>query len=609
MARKERLFIAGMPQLIAFKGNNNEAIFRDSADYRFFLSCLKKACAQHAVELHAFSLLKSQIFLLLSADDKQLLARYTQYLGRCYVAYFNHRHQRTGVLWEGRYRSCSIEPASYFLLCQKYVESRVDAGVVDELWSSARVHAGGEELNFLTPHASYLALAPDPAARFACYRQFLTMPLGASFVYRIEECLRQNCVLGSVNYCLELESRLHQAVRPQLSGRPRKHYPNKLNYWLWLEQEAQSCIQGYAYREIRLPVLEGRAGAPAPTTSSILRREGTMGCLATIAERHMGSMPARFWYQGPMFRTHHLTGVQVEQFHQIGAEALGYRGVDIELEQLLIQYDLIQRLKLTPYLELQINTLGEAADLARYRFALRQIFAPVVVDSAVQARIADAPETLLGADSPFEATVLARVPPLTTFLSDEAVARFAHLTQALASAGIPFTHRLDLMPHNPYYQQTFYEWQTTYLDGQSVVCRGGRYDDAASRVIGRTTSACGFAFMVEPLIQLAEKSRSGHHLSAKSVDVAILSQSVDCVDQALHLGVALRGAFPYLAVVNDYTRARVAGKLARALKSGARIVVSVHPAGDVADLYSSEPALRVELPLAEVLGQVRRWLM
>jgi REP element-mobilizing transposase RayT len=123
--KKERLFIPDLPQLIAFKGNNNEAVFRDQEDYQFFLSCLKKGIAQHAISLHAFSLLRSQIYLLLSAKDLDALSRLTQYLGRCYVGYFNQRHQRSGSLWEGRYRSCNIEASSYFLLCQKYVETRI----------------------------------------------------------------------------------------------------------------------------------------------------------------------------------------------------------------------------------------------------------------------------------------------------------------------------------------------------------------------------------------------------------------------------------------------------------------------------------------------------
>ena len=143
-------------------------------------------------------------------------------------------------------------------------------GEAAESWSSL----GMPQLDFLTPHPVYQALAPDRPRRHARYLQFLAIPLGSAFIYRIEECLRQNCVLGPLNYCLELEERLHQPVRPRLSGRPRKHYPDKLNYWQWLEQEAESALQGLGYQEIRLPLLDGTVDQSQ--WASALRSEGTM---------------------------------------------------------------------------------------------------------------------------------------------------------------------------------------------------------------------------------------------------------------------------------------------------------------------------------------------
>jgi histidyl-tRNA synthetase len=613
--RKERLFIAGMPQMIAFKGNNNEAIFRDSEDYRFFLLCLKHATELHAVQLHAYSLFGSQAFLLLSASDKTALARFTQHLGRCYVPYFNKRHGRSGALWEGRYRSCSIEPSSYFLLCQKYIETHGPQSAAQDalpVCNSAGAYCGTQALDFLTPHSAYLSLAPDASARHSRYRQFLAMPLGASFSYRIEECLRQNCVLGTLNYCLELEARLRQPVRPRLNGRPRKHYPDKLSYWLWLEQEAQAGIQGHGYQEIRLPLLSGSSasGQDQAQWAAMLRSEGTMGCLAAIAEQHLAPLPTRWWYQGPMFRTHHLTGQQVEQFHQIGAEALGFAGVEIELEQLIIQYDLIERLKLSPLLELQINTLGDAQDLERYRQVLRQHFSSQLgsASPAWAARFERAPETLLAPQAGLPADLLASVPSLMRSLSDGACARFDALTQALERAGIPFTHRQDLFPHQPYYQQTFFEWHAAQLDDHPVVCRGGRYDDVASRMMGTPTAACGFAFMVEPLIQLAEKARATLQLHTHSADIVILSEGPAGAGRAFLLGQQLRSAYPYLAIVNDYSSARWTGRLARAQKTGARILASVRPGSEGLELFACEEGVRQLSSPACVVADIRHWL-
>lgn len=607
MPRKERLFVAGMPQLVAFKGNNNEIMFRDEDDARFFLSCLRNACARHVVRLHAFSLLQSQIFLLLTADDKAELARFIQFLGRSYVPWFNRRHGRSGVLWEGRYRSCSVEASNYFLLCQKYIELRAgdQSGAP---WNSSGVYTGREALDFLTPHPLYLALAADAALRHSRYRQFLSVPLGSSFIYRIEECLRQNCVLGTLNYCLELENRLHVPVRPRSSGRPRKHYPDRLDYWLWFEQEASHCIKGFDYHEINLPLLDGGAGREGEW-AAMLRSDGTMGCLNVIAEQHIEDLPARLWYQGPMFRTHHLGGQQVEQYHQIGAEALGLGDIDIELEHLLIQHELIQRLKLPAHLELQINTLGSPEELQAYRLVLRAHFAPLLsgLDPLARASLESAPEVLLG-DMPGVPEALRQsAPALAPFLSDASLARFDRLTSALSAAGVSYTHRVDLFPHRPYYQQTFYEWHSPHLEARPVVCRGGRYDEVASRIMGRPTPACGFAFMVEPMIQLAEKSRSNRRPGSQRFDITILCDGTDDAWPVLHLARELREAFPYLSVVNDFGRGRVSAKRKRALKGGARLILSLQEVGR-AELYDTTDHETVLCSLDETVSHVRRRL-
>lgn len=607
MPRKERLFVAGMPQLIAFKGNNNEVMFHDEEDAEGFLAVLRTACARHAVKLHAFSLLPSQIFLLVSAEDKTELAHFIQHLGRGYVPWFNRRHGRSGVLWEGRYRSCGIEATSYFLLCQKYIEQRAGDRRAAP-WCSCAAHLGEETLDFLTPHALYLALGPDPALRQARYSQFLTAPLGTSFVYRIEECLRQNCVLGPLNYCIELENRLHQPVRPRASGRPRKHYPDRIDYWLWFEHEATQSIKGFDYREINLPLFDGDTGRDGEW-AALLRRDGTMGCLHAIAERHAADQPARLWYQGPMFRTHHLGGQQLEQYHQIGAEAFGLADIDIELEQLLIQHELIQRLKLPEHLDLQITTLGAPDELAAFRDALRAHFAPLLegLDPLSRASLASTPEVMLGDTRGVPPALRASAPTLMPFLSETSIRRFERLTAALTAAGVTFTPRVNLFPHRPYYQHTFYEWHAQQLGIHQVVCRGGRYDEVASGIMGHPTPACGFAFMVEPMIQLAEKTRSSRRPGNQRIDLLLLSDSADKAWPALRLAEELRESFPYLSVVNDFGRGRLAAKRKRAEKSGARLVLSV-PASDRVEMAEPGNDMPRICPLDEAVARVRNWL-
>ncbi|TDR73246.1 ATP phosphoribosyltransferase regulatory subunit [Paludibacterium purpuratum] len=609
MPRKERLLISELPQLLAFRGNNGEPLFHDEDDYRTFVGQLRQAVADPSIRLHAFALLPTQVYLLLTVADKAALARFTQYLGRVYVPYFNRRHGRSGVLWEGRYRNAGIEPASYFLLCQKYIELRaLEAGseIDPTLVCSGPCHLGQHRLDFLTPHATYLSLAPDDGGRQARYRHFLAQALGATLVHRVETCLRQNSVLGNLNFCLALENRLQVPVRARPSGRPRKHYPDRLEYWNRLEAVARQVLPAEDYREIRLPLLD--EDAEEDDWAARLLSDGTMGCLQAIAEQHLTDMPARLWYQGPIFRTHHLDGRQLEQFHQIGAEALGFDDVDIELEQLLLEYTLLQRLKLMPLVELQINTLGTPRELARYRQMLRQHFESVLapLDPMAQASLSSAPEVLLGgrlAGVPRE--LIDSAPGIMNCLSSASLVRFERLTAALTLAGLPHTVRTDLFPHRPYYQQSFHEWQTASLDELPVLCRGGRYDEVASRVIGRPTPACGFAFMVEPLLQLAEKARSQPALSGARLDIAILQEADGDVAGAMQLARMLREAFPLLAVGNDFTVGQRASRVRHALKAGARILLTVAEHGRRIELWDAEAQMRQDCTREALISKVR----
>jgi histidyl-tRNA synthetase len=601
--RKQRLFVPGLPLLLALKGNNSEKLFREESDRQYFLQCLANGCGHHPVQLHAYCLLDSQVFLLLTAGDKTALARFIQYLGRCYVSYFNRRHGRSGVLWEGRYRSCSIEPGSYFLLCQKYLDTQARR-LGQSGCSSSAAYRGEAPLDFLQPHPAYLSLAADSEARQARYQRFLALPLASSFIFRIETCLQQNSVLGTLSFCLKLEEQLLLPVRSRSQGRPRKYYPQKLEYWLWLEQEAKIAMEGLGYQEIRLPLLESRDG-DAERAPAQLRREGTMGCLTAIAARKL-RVPARLWYQGPMFRTHHLSGHQVEQFHQIGAEALGFAGIDIEFEQLLLQYDLMQRLGLSRLVELQINTLGTQQELQRYRQRLRGYFSDrSALNPRQQAALERYPETLLSAAAGLPVELIAAAPAILPELGDDSLQRFLRLSQALQAAGVPHLHRVNLFPQQPYYQHTFYEWHSTHPDSPTVLCCGGRYDELASRIMARPSRACGFAFMVEPLIQLAQQAHPSPGVRAKQVDIVIACEQGDS-SVAMMLGQDLRAAFPYLVIVNDYAAGRSLRK-GRRRSAPSQVVIGVHAGEQRAAIFAGGQK-ETSCPLGEVTHRLRALL-
>lgn len=603
MPRKQRLLLPELPQLIAFKGNNNEPVFRDSEDREQFVGCLRQAVAELEVRLYAFALLDNRILLLMSVADLETLTRFVQHLGRRYVQYFNRRHDRSGSLWEGRFRSCGLEPAGYLLLCQKYVDGIADADAGAGV-SSRAAHLGEARLDFLAEHPAYLALADDAAGRIARYRHFLAIAPGEAFLARIESCLQQNAVLGSQDFCLALEKRLGRPVQPRANGRPRKHYPDRLNYWLWFEQEAHATLHCHAYREIRLSLVdEGNR-----EWAERLRSEGTIGLLQAYADNAAMPLPGRWWYRGPMFRAGHN---RVEQFHQVGAEALGYDGFEIELEQLLLQHDLLQRLKLDSRVELQLNTLGTVAERDAYREALRHYFSPLMAElPPPQAAAAQwMPESLLSPESGIPPAWRAAAPRQLDYLSDASRTRFETLCRGLDAAGVPFLYRQALFPTRVFYQHTYYEWRASAPEIGEAIGRGGRYDEIAGEVIGRPTPACGFAFMVEPLIRLAETLRSVDRPPGETLDVCVLAADPEAAAGALFASRALRSAFPFLAVTGDFGRGRLDAREKRAIRDGARLTLCVQAGNAPLTLHDVADGTQATCPADELVPQIRRWLL
>ena len=121
MARLPRLVIPHQPHHVIQRGNDRQLIFRDTEDYVAFLSWLREATKQFKVAIHAYVLMSNHIHLLLSPSDKEGLSRMMQWIGRCYVPYFNHKYERVGTLWQGRYKAAVIDTEQYFMICCPYI--------------------------------------------------------------------------------------------------------------------------------------------------------------------------------------------------------------------------------------------------------------------------------------------------------------------------------------------------------------------------------------------------------------------------------------------------------------------------------------------------------
>lgn len=227
MPRRGRIAIAGIPWHIIQRGNNRSACFFDDSDYHFYLDTLTSQAALWRCAVHAYVLMSNHVHLLITpatADGPSLLMKH---LGQRYVQYVNRNYQRSGTLWEGRFRSCLTQTETYALICQRYIElNPVRAGMVTGPgaypWSSHRANAFGEDSDRLSPHPSYLSLDPDPDLRRACYRRLFDTELESGTLDRIRNATNGNYALGNQRFEHEIAAALARRVTPGRPGRPGK---------------------------------------------------------------------------------------------------------------------------------------------------------------------------------------------------------------------------------------------------------------------------------------------------------------------------------------------------------------------------------------------------
>lgn len=226
MARLARLSAANQVHLLIQRGNNGEAIFVDDADRRDYLAMLRDATVAHGVQLHAYALTDGEALLLATPADVRGLGRTMQSLGRRYVARFNRRHQRSGTLWEGRFRSTVIDAALHLRDCICFVElAPLRAGLVrsaaDHPWSSARHHLGLVSDPLVTDPPLYWATGNTPFEREMAHQRLLEQALTSEQTAAIEEAARKGWVYGSAAFAAALESETSRRTRPRRPGRPR----------------------------------------------------------------------------------------------------------------------------------------------------------------------------------------------------------------------------------------------------------------------------------------------------------------------------------------------------------------------------------------------------
>jgi putative transposase len=227
MARLPRLFVPGWPCHIIQRGNNRQVIFEDDQDRWEFRRHLQEIAREHGWAIHAYVLMSNHVHLLVTPEKAESVPRGLQALGRRYVAYFNRRYQRTGTLWEGRYKANLLEADSQLLLCQRYVELNPVRGglalnLLDFAWSSLLHHVGEIVDPLVTDHACFWKLGNTPFERQAAYRSFLEAGISEDEVLKVTQALNSEHVLGSARAIAELEVVVGRNLGRRPRGRPPK---------------------------------------------------------------------------------------------------------------------------------------------------------------------------------------------------------------------------------------------------------------------------------------------------------------------------------------------------------------------------------------------------
>lgn len=368
--------------------------------------------------------------------------------------------------------------------------------------------------------------------------------------------------------------------------------PQQAPLWRLLEQRVRQVLDGYGYQEIRTPVLElselfGRSIGDVTDIvekemysfndrngdSLSLRPEGTASCVRACLEHgllHGGHQ--RLWYLGPMFRHERPQRGRYRQFHQIGLEAFGLPGPDIDLETILISRRIWRSLGIQG-LELQINTLGDPDERQTYRQRLVAWLEnrKDQLDEDSLRRLDTNPLRILDSKNPAMAELIAQAPGMEDCLGEESRHHFRQLCEGLAAQGIEYSINRRLVRGLDYYNRTVYEWVSTSLGAQGTVCAGGRYDGLVAQLGGKPTPAVGFALGCERILALLQDQGS-QGLDLRPHAYMVLAGEA-AQQQGMLLGERLRDALPWLRLEVNAGGGSFKSQFKRADKSGARFAI------------------------------------
>jgi histidyl-tRNA synthetase len=330
--------------------------------------------------------------------------------------------------------------------------------------------------------------------------------------------------------------------------------------WEWLEDKVRSLMARYAYRNIRTPIVEPTllfVRGLGEVTDIVekemysfedrlngdpltLRPENTAGVVRAVAEHSMlYEGGKRLYYMGPMFRHERPQRGRYRQFHQIGAEALGLGGAEVDAELILLADQLWKELGIQN-VRLELNSLGQPEERKAHRAALIAYFEAnaALLDEEATRRLHTNPLRILDTKNPSMQALVNDAPKLIEFLGDQSLAHFEQVKAILTANGVAFSINPRLVRGMDYYNLTVFEFITTSLGAQGTICGGGRYDYLIEMIGGKAAPAVGWALGVERVLELMKEQ--GVEIPALVPDAYAVIPDVAALGSAMRLIQALR---------------------------------------------------------------------
>ncbi len=404
--------------------------------------------------------------------------------------------------------------------------------------------------------------------------------------------------------------------------------PDQVHLWEFFEQMVRDWMAEYGYRNIRMPIVEQTdlfvrsIGAITDIVekemysfvdslngdSLALRPEGTASCVRAVLEHNLlYSGPQRLYYSGPMFRHERPQKGRYRQFYQVGAEALGYAGPDIDAELIVMCAELWKKLGIFD-VRLEIGTLGSAESRAVHRTRLIAHLERHLgtLDDDASRRLHSNPLRILDSKNAEMREIIETAPRLLDDLDEDSLAHFEGLQRILREQEIEFEINPRLVRGLDYYNRTVFEWVTGKLGAQGTVCAGGRYDGLVEQIGGKYSPACGFALGVERVLALMVECRG--EIPREAPDAYVIHQGELADGFAWKTVRHLRDQG--LKAILHCGNGNFKSQMKKADASGARFAVIIGEdeaqAGEISIKPLREAAMQVRVGLAEAVDLLKR---